>query len=349
MRLVADKDGSPRYFSAKLGWKEHFDSREIEMLYSSAVPALIPPSSVQGRRNNIMRFDISPYTTLEYYLSFALSCEQFSELLLSCVETFQKMQKVYLNYKNLVLDQDKIYIQLNDRSIHFIYLPLADSLREASIQDFFRHIMTRVSRSTYELSLFIDECTAWLERPAVFTLEEFTAVIRQRMYKAERIPAPAVGVECASQGDPYYHPPIDSSMQWQGEPQTPVPVEKTSPLSAGPKGTVLLQEPAPSQPVPHAYLTRMKTGERISLPIFPFLVGSEVGTVTYCIGDNPAVSRRHAQFTMEDGRICLTDLGSTNKTYVNDCALAPSSPCPMEGDAKIRFANEPFTFTLEEE
>lgn len=180
MKLTADRDGNNRRFSAKLGWKEQFDPKEMQILSAGAIPMLIPPVAVQGRRNNVIQYDISDYSTLDFYLSCILSREQFADLLLRCVEVFQRMQQIYLNYKNLVLDLDEIYIQLNDRSVHFIYLPLMSSKREASLPDFFRLLITKAVRSTYEQSSFLDECLVWLNQPASFVLSEFEGFIRDK-------------------------------------------------------------------------------------------------------------------------------------------------------------------------
>ena len=79
MKLSVAKSGNPRYFTAKLGWKEQFDPKEIELLAAGAVPMLIPPMAVQGKHNNVMEFDVTPYSTLAFYLTCVLSREQFVE------------------------------------------------------------------------------------------------------------------------------------------------------------------------------------------------------------------------------------------------------------------------------
>ena len=104
MKLSVAKSGNPRYFTAKLGWKEQFDPKEIELLAAGAVPMLIPPMAVQGKHNNVMEFDVTPYSTLAFYLTCVLSREQFVELLEQFVRLFRRMQEVYLNYKNLALE-----------------------------------------------------------------------------------------------------------------------------------------------------------------------------------------------------------------------------------------------------
>jgi hypothetical protein len=50
--------------------------------------------------------------------------------------------------------------------------------------------------------------------------------------------------------------------------------------------------------------------------------------------DGSDVSRRHARFEVIDGGLHLTDLGSTNKTRVNDTPLSPHTPRRLhEGDS----------------
>lgn len=350
MKLTADRDGNVRYFSAKLGLKEKFDPKEIDMLSAGAVPMLIPPAAVQGRRNNILRFDISAYTTLEFYLSCILSREQFAELLLQCVDVFHRMQKVYLNYKDLVFDLDKVYVQLNDRTIHFIYLPLMSSKREATIQGFFQKMISKTGRSTYEQSVFLDACLAWLKRPGSFILDEFESFVRNNIQLDNAIgqpeqPKPAPIQQMASQPERVYRPvsqersAISVGSEIQGE---------TSRLAEPVGGTVLLGASEPVKPDVRFYLVRTQTNEKIELTEFPFLVGSELGGVSYCISGNSAVSRRHAEFTMQDGECFISDQKSTNKSYVNDCALVPHTAQVLSDGDHIRLANEKFTFVREE-
>jgi pSer/pThr/pTyr-binding forkhead associated (FHA) protein len=51
------------------------------------------------------------------------------------------------------------------------------------------------------------------------------------------------------------------------------------------------------------------------------------------------VSRRHAEVTLEDGEITVTDLGSTNGTQVDGKRLAPNEPAPILPGAVVRFGS----------
>lgn len=78
-----------------------------------------------------------------------------------------------------------------------------------------------------------------------------------------------------------------------------------------------------------------------------FRIGKEAGQVDYCIGDNPTISRSHAEIVTQEGVWLIRDLGSTNKTYLNGVLLPPHQLHPLENGAALRLANEEFTFTLE--
>jgi len=142
----------------------------------------------------------------------------------------------------------------------------------------------------------------------------------------------------------------------------PAPVVQVNPEPAAPQqmggdpngtvilgaggGTTILGEPA-APPMPRAYLTRTKTGEKVEVVGTVFRIGKEIGQVHYCIADNSAVSRSHAEILLEGQTYFLRDLGSTNKTYLDNCVIAPNDKQPLADGASVRLANETFTFTLE--
>ena len=359
MKLSVAKSGNPRYFTAKLGWKEQFDPKEIELLAAGAVPMLIPPMAVQGKHNNVMEFDVTPYSTLAFYLTCVLSREQFVELLEQFIRLFRRMQEIYLNYKNLVLEFDQIFVSLQDRSIHLIYLPLRDSKRQASLPDFFRRLAKAVNHSTYEQVAFLSELNAFLDRPAPFTLNELQLLLQGGGTPAEPvcrppaqppvqpgpvIPAAAV-VPPAAQGEARpktYQPPLI----------VPAAQEEGTVILQDNGGTVILgtEEPVqpPAPPPPRAILTRTKTGEQAEAKAPLFRMGKESGQVHYCIADNNAVSRCHAELLLQDGSWWVRDLNSTNKTYLNGCALTPGELTQLSDGAVLRLANEEFTVRIEE-
>lgn len=357
MKIKVDKAGNPRYLTVRLGWGEQFDAREMEALCSGALPMLIPPAAAQGNKGDALFFDVTPYAPLDFYLTYSFSRQQAGALFLSFVHALQRVQQGYMNYKNLLLELDKINVYLEDGSIHLIYLPLMNSTRDVQLPEFFYRLAGGMARSSYDLSAFLDECVAFLQRPAPFTLEEFEVFLQQRMYQAGAAAAPAQ--QQAGYGDPYASQPGGGQQQaGYGDPYASQPGggQQQSWAGGGPSGWSAAPDASGGAPLPGAagyaptirfYLLRDRTGERAEIAA-SFLVGTELGTVSYCVTGNPAVSRRHALFAVQDGRCYITDQGSTNSTYVNGCRLDPHTQYVLEGGEKLCLANEPFTLIREE-
>ncbi len=53
----------------------------------------------------------------------------------------------------------------------------------------------------------------------------------------------------------------------------------------------------------------------------------------------PDLSRRHAVLTVAGDKITLRDLGSRNRTFVDDAALDPEVEVDVEPGARLRFGS----------
>lgn len=56
-------------------------------------------------------------------------------------------------------------------------------------------------------------------------------------------------------------------------------------------------------------------------------------------GSTQGVSRHHAQLRLINGEWTITDLGSTNGTFLNEIPLAPKTPTPLRDKTRIRLGN----------
>ncbi len=94
------------------------------------------------------------------------------------------------------------------------------------------------------------------------------------------------------------------------------------------------------------YLIREKNGERIYLNKSLFVIGSDGLRVDYCIRDNKAVSRVHAQIRRMNAAYTLEELHATNGTFLNGVKLQDSEVKPLNPGDCIRLANEEFIFYI---
>lgn len=61
---------------------------------------------------------------------------------------------------------------------------------------------------------------------------------------------------------------------------------------------------------------------------------------------DPTISRRHAQITVEEGRLLIEDLGSTNGTAVGSTPVKPGAPGGAYNGDTVRFGNVTLTVSL---
>ena len=66
-----------------------------------------------------------------------------------------------------------------------------------------------------------------------------------------------------------------------------------------------------------AYIVRKRTGEKVVINRNLFKLGKDASYVDYCIKDNPAVSRNHADIVRKPDGYYLVDKGSLNHSFVN--------------------------------
>lgn len=81
----------------------------------------------------------------------------------------------------------------------------------------------------------------------------------------------------------------------------------------------------------------------IFLDTMPFLIGKMKGRVSYVLPD-ASVSRLHAAFREENGRLLLRDLQSRNGTYKNEIRLEAEEELEVRPGDEIRFGKLRFTY-----
>ncbi len=83
----------------------------------------------------------------------------------------------------------------------------------------------------------------------------------------------------------------------------------------------------------------------VSVTRFPAVIGKEAGDAA-CRVAAPTVSRRHAKIEAVGKSFCLTDLRSTNGTFLNGEMLRPMAPTPLNPGDSVILGDVEFTFEL---
>jgi len=76
------------------------------------------------------------------------------------------------------------------------------------------------------------------------------------------------------------------------------------------------------------------------------ILGRTNGPHAAMLGKFPVISSNHAKVTRKNNEWFITDLNSTNKTYVNGVKLEPNVPAAIKQDDVVILANVTFTVRL---
>lgn len=91
-------------------------------------------------------------------------------------------------------------------------------------------------------------------------------------------------------------------------------------------------------------LRRKRNSETIAINKNEFIIGKERRRVDYCISDNNSISRAHCKIKVRGGRCYITDLNSTNCTYVNGTRVSPNQEVVLSKGDTIKVSDEEFEF-----
>lgn len=130
--------------------------------------------------------------------------------------------------------------------------------------------------------------------------------------------------------------PLPASLPRHSTPLTPAPLgnagQAPPPVSAEKRGT----SSAPSRPalVVEQASQPPNLGQRLELLNFPFLLGRDLPQL---LGESD-VSRRHAEINFDPAaqKFTITDLGSTNGTFLESGAIPPNLACDLPRGSRLR-------------
>lgn len=114
----------------------------------------------------------------------------------------------------------------------------------------------------------------------------------------------------------------------------------------GSEKTVVL--PRPPKFVKQLFVFRLRTGEKAAVNKPEFYIGKERRNCDFTVTENNAVSRQHLKVITREGRYFVTDLKSTNGTYIDDKEIAPDCETEIFPEARVRLADEEFVFYIDE-
>ncbi len=377
---IANKMGITQLIIKSLKGQQ-VNENEVYAINSNRVPGLLHLDVMQKGTSFKLIYNITGFVTLADYLRTPLNKQSFAGLLQNILANCKAMESSYFNLQYVLMDMNQVFINPNTQHIYFIYLPIQYFENQTSFREFLLGIIQHGTFAAGEDNSYVRDYINILNSGinfSVFELEEYVnRLLGQNVTNIQDVECPNCRAkvkkgtnycnQCGSRiygntggtGKGVYDPLADAEKEEkipEAPPKEYIPETKkdntqglsdgTTVLGADPGGTTVLGSEELETPV-YPYLIREKNNEKISVNKPSFRIGAERKYVDYWVSDNSTVSRSHADIITKDKRYYIIDLNSTNKTYVDNRAIAIQKEVELFNGTRIRLSNEDFVFYVE--
>lgn len=312
------------------------NERELRIFEENLLPGLFRPQ-LMGKHKIVYTAPMS--IPLGEYMKKDLTVHKIYNILAQVVEMTKKVEIYGFYLYNLVLDEQLIYVKEMTGELYFLYEPLADRDNSTNVYAFLSDLTGKIKSKERAVA---EECARirdFFADPGNYRIEDIERFIMgaypqiyQQVIRAESGMSGFITSSRLSYREHYEKKGGTVLLQEEEE--------GTVLLQEEEEGTVLLEEPKAAR------LYRKRTGEIIDIRGYEFHIGKDT-KLDYCIGDNKAISRRHAAIYCMGAEYSIQDEHSTNHTYVNGKLLEAGSMEPLENGDIVRLADEEFEVMIE--
>lgn len=332
MKEVIENQGSNVLLTYSLEPSDQLDGTSLKALAYKKLQGFVPAAFSQISTTKFIRYNITGMTPISRVLEGQVDSLVIKNIFLGIAGAMQSILDNQVNGRVVLMDLDHIYVDDRTGQTSMLCLPVLTNLPEpTTVLDLCGRILKQSRLDNAAEGGFVRRIQSWLDTTPAFDPLEFKALVQAAAEAPKPVPVrpePAKPVEIPRirEEDVSMFALLNRGVERNAPPAPPVR--------------------EPETPRCRAYLLRLKTGERIELDKPVFRIGQEQGHADYCVSDNPAVSRSHAQIVCRNGEYFIVDTHSTNHTYINGVMIPSNVENRLPGNARVRLANEDFEFRL---
>lgn len=337
----------------RLGQEDELDTFSLGMVANNRISGILPVSFTQGKTDKYFRFNITSKISLRQFIKGGISRTQFVKILTSMGRLFQACEEYMLELSALLLDLDYLYINVTTLEISAICIPIIHPEVARLPELFLKGFISEVIYAEEEDLGYPARILNRINRSDPFSPADLLIDLnrlQQVEEEPERSSAPpkAVQVQQKSKARSFFGlfrrktEPEPWSARTLPDKSKILDFGETCTLTDEAKngGTTLLSGANSVDAKKRAYLLRVKTEERVLIDQRYFRIGSERTYAHFCIEDNPAISRSHADINEREGRYFIVDNNSTNHTYLDGEQLLSGQEYPIDPKSEILLADE---------
>ncbi len=280
--------------------------------------------------------------TLSEYLKTGLSKRDFMNIIAQVVLATKKMDGRHLSLKHLLLNPRYIFVDTAENKLFFIYIPTISGNSNADMLRFISRIIQETSYNCRESLKYVADLEDFLNQQSAYSVTDISEYLSQQDAGAAKILSEDNCSERAFITDKpgEYYDYCNRLKNGESNIDQIPDAEETTVLRDDSAMDLFQKSSSPEYAYP--YLIRISTGEKISANKPVFRIGKDPLSVNYCVINNGAVSRKHADIITRGDRYYILDHNSTNGTYVNEKMISSDIETEIYSGSTIRLGNEEF-------
>ena len=351
---------------------ESINERVYNALSSGMFETLLPVTVKEKRKETVLECTARDMMPLCSYYGSAFTKRQFLNIAYMIAQQIKFCEKNMVNADNLDLRSDRIFTDGKTNALKFVLWPIVNNEHCKPAYLFLKQLPDEIAFGVYDDKDYLNEYRAFFENGRGFNINEFERLVSRlkdgqptescsdnngqngntggTMENTRIVPQVRCCENCGAENE------LSSKFCLKcgsklGEAVNSA--EYTADVNASDNVTAADGSPLTQvlsdneENAVSAVLLRISTAQAVVINKPVFVIGSRENECDLVISDNKFISRRHAEIIAKNGRYYIVDCGSTNKTYLNGRALPPCTEAEIFKGAKIRLANEDFTFATE--
>jgi len=332
----------------EISYPESVNERVLFAISKNAYPDFLPVTCDKGKKKTLLDCDISGRISLSAYFQNRISQKKFLDIIELIVGVIKKCDSELLNISSLCLEKEYIFVDQQAESIKFIFWPIVNNQLSKPVGTFLKEIINDLKLDAYQSGEFISKYNAFFDTIEPFSLNKFEKMIASFLDdKSSKKPGtgPLDHQDAHKKQDSKHVNP--DSIEYDPflgilNSTTQKAIKTKKILSAESQSSGHGRTNLPLE----AFLIRQKNQQKIIISKPDFLIGKAKQGCDYRVEDNVAVSRNHARIYFKNNKYYISDLNSSNKTYVNNIVIQPEINIELNERDLIRLGNEEFTFYI---
>ncbi len=259
------------------------------------------------KEGSFLYYDCERLVSVSEYLTEERKKEQILKLILNIADTAEGIRKYMIPADRLVLETNWVFLDPEDEWVYLVCVPYENIARKGSLEQLYQGIVCQAIPEKEKTAHYLERLKDWTKDGKPYDYQVVSAVVK----------------EC-------------SAMMEEDVKQEDLTREE---LPETDYGTVVWNNV-------RGMLTRTRNAQQFMLDKLEMTIGKDYQNVALYIADNPTISRSHAVIRNLNNQYVISDLKSTNHTYVNGMLLAPGDEVTLKNGDIVRLSNEEFLFQL---